>query len=398
MVTPMGQQSGLPDHVTVQELGETRADGERRRIVMINLGPQHPSTHGVLRLKTYLEGETIVHIEPVIGYLHRSVEKIAEDGSYLQFIHLTDRLDYLQAMNNNHAFCHAVETLAGVEVPERADYIRVMALEINRIASHFLWLGTFGLDVGAFSPLFWALRDREGAISLLERLSGARLTYNWIRIGGVKNDIPPGFLDELRRYLDYLPARLAEFENVFSGNDIFRARTIGVGVLKKDTALEYGLCGPMLRSAGVRWDLRKDMPYSVYPKLDFKVPVGRHGDNYDRYLLRLEEMKQSINILHQCIDQIPATGDYIAPEVGAGARQHRFKPPAGEVYAATESAKGEMGCYIVSDGTASPYRLKWRAPTLHNLQVLPELVTGLKIPDVIATLGSIDIVLGDIDR
>jgi len=395
MVTPSLPADMLPAR-SVEREGNVRAP---QRLVHINIGPQHPSTHGVLRLKVVLDGEVVRKVDPVIGYLHRSVEKLGEDGSYLQFIHLTDRLDYLEAMNNNHAFCHAVERLGGVTVPERAEYIRVIALETNRIASHLLWLGTFGLDVGAMTPFFWCMRDREHALGLLEKLSGARLTYNWIRIGGVKNDLPAGFLEDLQDFVDYMPKRLDELDNLLAENDIFQVRTQGIGVLTREVAWSYGVTGPMLRSTGLAHDLRREQPYSVYPKLDFRVPTGRGtGDCYDRFLVRMAEMRESVRILQQCIEQIPAKGEYVSPDVGEGPRQHRYRPAEGDGYFSVESARGEMGCYIVSDGTNRPYRLKWRAPTLSNLSPLAVMTEGLKIPDLVATLGSIDIVLGDIDR
>ncbi|MHB8603632.1 MAG: NADH-quinone oxidoreductase subunit D [Thermoplasmatota archaeon] len=372
----------------------------RIRLVTLNIGPQHPSTHGVLRLKVVLEGEVIRDVEPVIGYLHRGTEKLFEEGSYLQAIPLTDRLDYIAAMHNNYAWCHSVEMLMGAtaQVPERAQYIRAITMEINRIASHLLWLGTFGLDVGALTPFFWCVRDREGALALLERLSGARITFNWYRIGGVKNDLPEGFLDEVQRFLDWMPARLKEYEDLLSDNDIFRMRTDGVGVLTREQAIDFGCSGPMLRGSGVDFDLRRDEPFNpVYQKVKWRVPVGKKGDNYSRYRVRMDEMYESLRILQQLITSVPA-GDYIAPEIGEGARQHRVKPPVGEVYGRVEGARGEYGVYLVSDGTARPWRAKWRAPTLANLSPLAEMTRGALIPDLVSTLGSIDLVLGDLDR
>lgn len=367
------------------------------RIMTLNMGPQHPSTHGVLRLKVDLEGEVIRNVDVIMGYLHRSVEKLGEDGSYLQFIPLTDRLDYAQAMNNNHVFCHAVEKLMGAELPERAKYIRVMTLEINRLASHLLWFGTFHLDLGAITPFWWAIRDREGAIQLLERLSGARLTYNWMRIGGVKNDIPPGFMKELQRYINWMHERIPEYMALLEQNDIFRARLRGTGPLTAAQALNYGVSGPMLRASGVKFDLRKAEPYEAYEDFDFDIPTRTEGDCLARWYVRVEEMRQSLRILEQCIANMP-DGDFLSPEIGGGARQHRIKPPKGEVYGRTESARGEMGAYIVSDGTNQPYRVKWRSPCLSNMHPLNDMVKGQKIPDLVATLGSVDIILGDIDR
>ncbi len=369
------------------------------RLVTLNIGPQHPATHGVLRLRVTLEGETVRHCEPILGYLHRSVEKLFEDGSYLQAIPLTDRLDYLAAMHNNYAMCHAVEKLMGAQVPERAEYIRAITTEIQRVASHLLWFGAFGLDMGAITAFWWAMRDREGAIALLERLSGARLTYNWFRMGGVKNDLPDGFLNEVQRWIGYHRQRLAEYHNIFTDNDIVRARTVGVGVMTGEQAKRWGCSGPMLRGSGVDWDLRRDQPFNpVYQKIKWAPIVEKEGDCYARYLVRMREMEQSLDMLEQMMALIPEKGDYISPEIGEGPRQHRLKPPAGEVYAAVEGARGEYGVYIVSDGTNRPYRRKWRAPTLSNLMPLQEISVGQKIPDLIVTLGSVDIVLGDLDR
>jgi NADH-quinone oxidoreductase subunit D len=366
---------------------------------MLNIGPQHPATHGVLRLKVTLEGEVIRDVEPVMGYLHRGVEKLFEDGSYLQAIPMTDRLDYLAAMHNNYALCRGVEKMLGAKIPEKAEYIRAMTTEVQRVASHLLWLGAFGLDLGAMTAFWWAVRDREGAIALLERLSGARLTYNWFRIGGVKNDLPAGWTDECSRWIRYMRGRIEEYENLLVDNDIIRLRTIGVGVMSRETALNYGCSGPMLRGSGVDWDLRRDQPFNpVYQKVKWRVVTRREGDVYARFLCRVDEMKESLDMLEQMIAQCPEKGEYVSAEIGEGPRQHRVKPPKGDAYAGIEGARGEYGVYIVSDGTNRPHRLKWRAPTLSNLMPLADITRGSKIPDLIVTLGSIDIVLGDLDR
>lgn len=369
-----------------------------RRLVTINMGPHHPSTHGVLRLKVTLDGEIVEHVEPILGYLHRGTEKLFEEGSYLQAIPFTDRLDYAAAIHNNWALVHGVEELAGIEVPMRAEYIRVLAGEIQRVASHLLWMGPFGLDIGALTPFFWCMRDREGALQLIERLSGARITINWFRFGGVKNDLPRGFVEDARGYVAYMRERIPEYRNLLEDNDIVRVRTRGIGILPRERAIAYGCSGPMLRGSGMDFDLRRDDPFcKAYRELKWKVVTETAGDNYARFKVRLGEMEQSLNLIEQCLDQLPE-GDYIAPEVGEGARQHRVKTPPGEIYSRIEGGRGEYGVYIVSDGTNRPYRLKWRAPTLSNLMPLNEMARGQKIPDLIATLGSIDIILGDIDR
>ena len=369
------------------------------RLVTLNMGPQHPATHGVLRLKVTLDGEVVRDVEPVMGYLHRGVEKIFEDGSYLQAIPMTDRLDYLAAMHNNYALVHTVEKLMGAKVPEKAEYIRALTTEVQRVASHLLWLGAFGLDMGAMTTFWWTVRDREGAIGLLERLSGARLTYNWFRMGGVKNDLPDGWLEECQRYVKYMHVRLQEYENLLADNDIVKVRTVGVGLLPKEMALNYGCSGPMLRGSGVNWDLRRDQPFNpVYQKLKWRVAVRKEGDVYARFRVRMDEMWESLDMLDQMISQCPEKGEHVAPEIGEGPRQHRVKPPKGDVYGAVEGARGEYGVYVVSDGTNRPYRMKWRAPSLSNLAPLADMTRGMKIPDLIVTLGSIDIVLGDLDR
>lgn len=363
----------------------------------INFGPQHPSTHGVLRLKVVLDGEIVDSVEPVIGYLHRGSEKLAEDGTYLQFIPYTDRMDYLAAMHNNYAWCLAVERLMGTRVPERGEWLRVVATELNRIASHQVWLGTFGLDLGALTPFFWCFRDREIALGLMEEMCGARLTYSYFRFGGVKRDVGQEFVERLRKFVAYMPARIDEYERILTTNDIFLMRTQGVGVLTTETAIDYSVTGPVLRATGLGHDLRKREPYGAYAQYDFEIPTAKDGDCFARYEIRIEEMRQSVWILEQCLKRIP-TGPYVAPEIGERAKQNRVKPPRGEVYARIEGARGELGVLLVSDGTNKPYRAKVRAPTFSNLAVLPEMVRGSKIPDLVATLGSIDIVLGDIDR
>ncbi|MBI2267702.1 MAG: NADH-quinone oxidoreductase subunit D [Armatimonadetes bacterium] len=358
----------------------------------VNVGPQHPSTHGVLRLVLKLDGEKVLSAKPVIGYLHRATEKICEARAYFQIVPFTDRLDYLGSMNNNWGYCMAVERLCDIIIPQRAEYIRVVLGELNRLASHLVWYGTFALDLGAVNAFLFSFRDREKIVDLLELYCGARLTYNAYRIGGLWMDLPEGFLDKLAVLVDYLEPKLDELEDLFTGNTIFVTRTKGVGVVTKETALAYGLSGPPLRSTGFRWDLRRDRPYSVYPKLQFEVPVGKQGDCFDRYAVRMQEMRESLKIIRQCMDTLKPTGPFRADV------PLEVKPPPGEVYCAAESPRGELGYYIVSDGSVKPYRFKIRAPSFSNLCIMPELLKGVTVADVIAIVGSIDIVLGEVDR
>lgn len=370
----------------------------KQKTIMVNMGPQHPSTHGVLRLKVVLNGEIVEDVEPVLGYLHRGSEKLAEDGTYLQWIPYTDRLDYLAAMQNNMAYCLAVETLMDVKVPEYADYLRVIAQEVNRIASHQVWLGTWGIDLGALTMFFWCMRDREEALALLELMCGARLTYSYMRFGGVKQDVPPGFRERALKWVRYMRPRIEEYEALLTKNDIFVMRTKGIGRLPRELAMNFGVTGPMARASGIDFDLRRDEPYGNYRQFDFEVPVLKEGDCFARYVVRVEEMRQSCDILEQALENMPASGPYLAPEVGERAKQNRVKPPPGEVYVRVENPRGEVGCFLVSDGSNKPYRVKWRPPSLSNLAPLAEMTRGLKIPDLIATLGSVDITLGDVDR
>nr|BAL57989.1 NADH dehydrogenase I subunit D [uncultured prokaryote] len=362
----------------------------------VNMGPQHPSTHGVLRLLLRTDGEIVKEAIPHIGYLHRSIEMIAEKINYSQFMPYTDRLDYLAAMNNNLAYALTVEKLMGIEVPERAQYIRVIMAELNRIASHLVAIGTFGLDLGVVTPFFYAFREREYILDLFEMCCGARLTYNYMRIGGVANDLPPGFMDRLRDFLDYFVPRVEEYNQLMSFNKIFIERTAGIGVLPPDVAINYGVTGPNLRGSGVKWDLRKDVPYCIYPRFEFNIPVGsgmvgKVGDSWDRYWVRVQEMLESVKIIRQAMEQIPAG------EVRAKLPR-LIKPPVGEVFFRAENPRGELGFYIVSDGSPNPYRLKIRAPSFCNLSVFEEISKDWMIADLVAILGSLDIVLGEIDR
>ncbi|MEK6978248.1 MAG: NADH-quinone oxidoreductase subunit D [Candidatus Hydrothermarchaeota archaeon] len=358
--------------------------------MVLNMGPQHPSTHGVLRLVVELEGERVVSATPVLGYLHRGFEKLCENRTYVQVIPLTDRLDYLSSMGNNMVYVKAVEELAGIQVPERAEYIRVIALELQRLASHLLATGTFGQDLGAISPLFYTFREREVILDLLEMLSGARLTYNYMRFGGVRGDLPNGFVERTREALRYLEPKIDEYEAYLSDNEIFCMRTKGIGILTPEDGINMGATGPMLRASGVKTDLRKDDPYTIYDRFDFNVITRKDGDCFARYEVRLDEMRESIKILEQALSNIPPGEVVVKPK--------NVKPPAGEVYSRIESPRGELGMYVVSDGTGNPYRLKIRSPAYSNLSCLPYIVKGIMVADLVAILGSVDIVLGEIDR
>ncbi len=360
--------------------------------VVVNLGPQHPSTHGVFRLKVTLDGEIVQDAEMRIGYLHRSMEKLAEERTYTQNIPFTDRIDYLAAMSNNLAYCLAVEELLGIEVPPRAQAIRVMFAELQRVASHAMANGTFINDCGAWhTPLFHMFRDRERVLDMFEMTCGARLTTNYMRIGGVAFDLPDDLLPTLERYLADMPENIANYEALLLENEILHARARGVGVISPEMAINSSLSGPVLRATGVPWDLRKANPYCGYEQYEFDVPVGERGDCFDRFLVRMAEVKQSLHILRQVVDSLPE-GPYLA-DVPLHAR-----PEPGEAYARVESPRGELGFYLVSDGGPAPYRFHCRPPSLINLSALKEMSIGGTLADAIVTLGSIDIVVGEIDR
>lgn len=366
--------------------------GLRTEQLAINMGPQHPSTHGVLRLILTLDGETVVDCDPVIGYLHSSLEKIGERKTYRQFTTYTDRFDYLNALGNNLVYVQAVERLLGIEVPPRCQHIRVIMAELNRIASHLVYFAALGVDVGATTVFLYAFREREATINLLEHATGQRLLYNYLRIGGLRNDLPPDFLDGLRHFLSYFPARIEEYNDLLTRNRIFRARMEGLGVLPPEKAIEYGCTGPVLRGSGVPWDIRKIEGYAAYPEYDFDVPIQPYGDAMSRHLVRVEELRQSVAILRQAVEKLPDG------PIRADGVPRVIKPPPGEVFERVESPRGELGCYIVSDGSERPVRLRWRAPSFYNLQALREMVRGHLVADVVAILASIDIVLGDVDR
>jgi NADH-quinone oxidoreductase subunit D len=364
--------------------------------MILNMGPQHPSTHGVLRLEVTLDGELIKDVTPHIGYLHRCFEKHCEEMTYPQIVPYTDRMDYLAAMYNNFGYVVAVEKLMGIEVPERVEYIRVIMGELQRIASHLVALGTYGVDIGAFTPFLYCFRDREKILDLFEMTSGARLLYNYMWVGGVSHDLHPDFLRLTKDFVDYFRPKVVELNNLLSYNKIFIERTANVGILPLETAINYGITGPNLRASGIAFDVRKEDPYSVYDKLDFEIPKGEGlqgtvGDSWDRYYVRILEMEQSLRIIEQAIEQIP-DGDVFS------AIPKRIKPPKGHVYARVENPKGELGYFIISEGGLQPFRVKVRAPSFVNMEIFGELCKGHLIADVIAILGSLDIVLGEIDR
>ncbi|MFA9390613.1 MAG: NADH-quinone oxidoreductase subunit D [Prolixibacteraceae bacterium] len=363
----------------------------------INVGPQHPSTHGVLRLEVEVDGEIVSEVIPHLGYLHRSFEKHCEKMTYPQIMPYIDRLDYISAMNNEWVYAMAVEKLMGIKVCDKVEYIRVIVAELNRIANHQIAVATFGLDAGAFTPFLFYFRDREQIVWALEKLSGARLLYNYFKIGGLTNDIYPGFKEDCLAIVKQVRATNAEVMNLLMLNGIFIKRTANVGILPADVAINFGCSGPVLRGSGVKHDLRKDEPYSVYDRFDFDIPVGDGqvgvvGDSWNRNIVRVREMEESCRIIEQALEQMPADGDVkeFVPR--------RIKPPVGEVYMRAENPKGDLGFYIVSDGSDKPSRLKARAPSFVNLSVIPEISKGYMFADLILILGSIDIVLGEVDR
>ncbi|UCD18662.1 MAG: NADH-quinone oxidoreductase subunit D [Candidatus Zixiibacteriota bacterium] len=357
----------------------------------LNVGPHHPSTHGVCRFVLQMEGEVITSVTPVIGYLHRALEKICENRTYEQIIPITDRFEYCTAMSCNMGFSLATEKLAGLEVPERAEYLRVIMLELNRIASHLIWFGTTSLDLGAITPFLYGFREREDILDMFEMTCGQRLTFNYIRPGGVSKDIPKAFIPVCKKFLDAFSAKVDDYERVLTENPIFIARNKDVGILKPETAIAYSVSGPSLRASGVKYDLRRDDPYSIYDRFDFEIPTRENGDCYDRYIVRIREMRESAKIVRQAIEQIPEGP--IRSKV-----KMNFKPPAGEVYCRVENSRGEMGFYIQSVGEKMPLRVKMRGGSYNQLQVMPVLCVGHKIADLVAIMASMDIIMPDVDR
>lgn len=363
----------------------------------INMGPQHPSTHGVLRLMLRTDGEIVTEVVPVVGYLHRCAEKIAENVTYVQYVPYTDRMDYLSSMSDNLGFALATESLMDIEIPARAQAIRVLMAELNRIASHLLAVGTFGIDIGAYTPFLWCFRERESILNLFEIASGARLTYNYVRIGGVMRDIGADFIKKCEDFLRTFPKRVEEYNNLLSYNKIFISRTGNIGVMPKELALAYGVTGPMLRASGLAMDVRKSEPYSGYEKYNFNIPVGTGrmgavGDCWDRYYVKILEMMESLKIVEQVLGSLPK-GEIVSKQL-----KKVIKTKKGEKYVRIENPRGELGFYVVSNGTDKPYRVKVRAPSFCNLSVLTEISRNVMIGDLVAILGSTDIVLGEIDR
>ncbi len=359
---------------------------------VVNIGPVHPSTHGVFRMRTTLDGEVIVNMEPVFGYLHRGIEKLAEERTYGGCIPLTDRLDYLASMSNNFAYCLAVEKLAGISVPERAEYIRVIMAELQRIASHLIAIGAFLNDCGAFmTPIVYMIREREKILDLFDMVCGQRLTYNYMRVGGVSQDIPEEFIPALKKFLKEMPGWINEYDRLLKQNEILLARAKGVGILPKEMAINIAASGPVLRASGVEWDIRRADPYSIYDRFEFDIPTGTAGDCYDRYRIKIEEMRQSLRIIEQAVKGLP-DGE-VRSEV-----PHLIRPPVGEAYGHIEAPRGELGFYLVSDGSIAPYRFHVRAPTLINLTALNDMMKGWKVADLIIIFGSIDICLAEVDR
>ena len=384
--------------------------------MIINMGPQHPSTHGVLRLMLELDGETVLRCKPIIGYLHTGMEKTGEDLTYLQGPTNVTRMDYASPLNNELVFALAVEKLLELELPARAQWIRMLMAELNRISSHLLFLATNGMDLGAISMMIYGFRDRESVLAFFEKTTGLRMNHNYIRPGGVAADLPDGWRDDVLRICDDLPVHLDEYDELLTGQPIWRERTQGIGVITQEQAIAISATGPMLRSTGLPWDLRRTMPYLFYEQVEFDVVVGTYGDTFDRYAIRLNEVRESIKIVRQILDRMPP-GDYRAQDKkvtppprarideSMEALIHHFKiftegykVPEGEVYVAIESPRGELGCYIVSDGSARPYRLHIRAPSFVNLQVLPHLLRGGLVADAVAVISSVDPIMGEVDR
>jgi len=352
--------------------------------MIINMGPHHPSTHGVLRLIVRIDGEVIREVTPVIGYLHRSIERLGQDRNYFMYFPVVDRVDYISIIAAELPLAMAVEKIGGIEVPERAEYIRVITSELTRIMSHLFWLGTFMLDLGATTVIMYALREREKIVDLMEELTGQRMMFNYIRYGGVNADVPEGWLSKVDGFCDYFLKMIDEYEILINKNPIFLSRVENIGIIPKEMVVKYGACGPILRASGVKYDCRRDEPYSIYDRFDFEIPVGEKGDTLDRYLVRMVEMRESVKIMKQAIKQIPP-GPCL-------------KIPAGEAYCQVEAPRGNMGVYLISNGTNTPARVKYRTPSYANMQILPEVLKNTYLSDIMAIFGSFDVILPEVDR
>jgi NADH-quinone oxidoreductase subunit D len=369
-------------------------DGSEEQLLEISMGPQHPSTHGVFRMNVVLDGERVVKLKPIFGYLHRNHEKIAENETYLGSMPYTDRLDYLCSITNNWGYALAVEKLAGIQVPERAEYLRIITGELTRLQNHASLIGFLLQDMGSSgTPLMYAFRERENILDLFEELTGSRMMCNYMRFGGCRVDMPAGWLDRAKKVVQDFPRFLDEYERLLVGNEILMERTQGVGVMSRELAINAGMSGPMARASGVNYDIRKVDKYSLYDRFSFRIPLGAHGDVYDRYMMRFLEMRESLKILNEAMRTIPG-GPIVDPKM----RIRGFRPKPGEAYGRIESPKGELGFYLISDGSPNPYRYRVRPPSLINLTVLEDLCVGLNVADVVAILGSVDIVLGEVDR
>ena len=374
--------------MSIEQTDQTLFDASE---LTVSMGPQHPSTHGVLQVKLKLDGERVIDAQCVIGYLHRGVEKLGEHQTYGQFVPTLDRMDYIAAVSNCLGYCETIEKLLGVTAPPRAQYIRVIMTELNRISSHLLWLGTHALDIGAMTVFLYAFREREEILKIFENYSGARLTTHMFRIGGTQYELYEGFEDQVRTFIKDFPKKVEEYETLLTENRIWIGRTRGVGAISAKDAIDVGLTGPSLRGSGVPWDIRKAKPYAAYADFEFDIPVGERGDTYDRYMVRMEEMRQSTRIVAQAVEKIP-DGPIMAK------LSKIIKPPVGDVYHSIESPKGELGYYIVSDGSTMAYRARVRPPSFVNLQALRQMVVNHMVADVVAVIGTLDIVLGEIDR
>lgn len=367
----------------------------QQKTLKINIGPQHPATHGVLRLVLELDGEVIKSCEPIIGYLHRGLEKMAESRTYLQYLPTVDRIDYLSGFFNSYAYCDAVENLAKIEIPVRVQYIRVLTMEMNRLASHLLWLGTYLLDLGATSPYFYTFRDREIILSLFEELTGQRMMYNYYTFGGLRHDITNDWLRKVFEFVKSMPRKIQDYEDIITNNPIFVARAENIGVISKHKALQYSITGPNMRASGIDLDLRKELGgYLVYKDIDFETKVAQNGDTYDRYKVRIEEMKECLKIISQCVNWLEKNPGDVISEV----KQPTLKVPEGEYISNVEAPRGICSCYVKSDGSGNPYRVKWRTGSFYAVQILPKLLEGAFYPDLMAIFGSLDVILPEVDR